>query len=59
MFILMGKFLDFHEQINERYDQIISFAGIGDFIDQPVRTYSSGMMVRLAFPVIANTDPDA
>ena len=56
---LNGKILGLsHEQINERYDQIISFAGIGDFIDQPVRTYSSGMMVRLAFSVVANTDPD-
>ena len=36
---LNGKILGLsHEQINERYDQIISFAGIGDFIDQPVRT---------------------
>lgn len=56
---LNGKILGLSkEQINERYDQIISFAGIGDFIDQPVRTYSSGMMVRLAFSVIAHTDPE-
>lgn len=46
------------EEINQKYDQITSFSGIGDFINQPVRTYSSGMVVRLAFSVIAHTDPD-
>ena len=56
---LNGKILGLsQEEINEKYDLIHSFSGIGDFIDQPVRTYSSGMIVRLAFSVIAHTDPD-
>lgn len=46
------------QEMNERLPQILAFAAIGDFIDQPVKTYSSGMMVRLAFSVIINTDPD-
>jgi lipopolysaccharide transport system ATP-binding protein len=46
------------EQIDSRLEQIISFADIGHFIDQPVKTYSSGMFVRLAFAVIAHVDAD-
>lgn len=46
------------EQMDERFDEIASFADIGEFIDQPVRTYSSGMFVRLAFSVSINTDPE-
>ncbi|BFG74352.1 ABC transporter ATP-binding protein [Paraburkholderia terrae] len=46
------------EQIDERLDEIIAFADIGQFIDQPVKTYSSGMFVRLAFAVIAHVDAD-
>ncbi|MBA3485948.1 MAG: ABC transporter ATP-binding protein [Lysobacter sp.] len=46
------------EQIKERFDDIALFADIGDFIDQPVKTYSSGMGVRLAFAVIAHVDAD-
>ncbi|MFC5430188.1 ABC transporter ATP-binding protein [Paraburkholderia denitrificans] len=46
------------EQIRERFDDIIGFADIGDFIEQPVKTYSSGMFVRLAFAVIAHVDAD-
>lgn len=46
------------EQIDARLDQIIAFADIGQFIDQPVKTYSSSMFVRLAFAVIAHVDAD-
>ncbi len=47
-----------HEQIAARYDEIAAFAEIGDFIDQPVKTYSSGMYVRLAFAVQVCLDPE-
>ena len=46
------------QQVEERFAAIIGFADIGEFIDQPVKTYSSGMYVRLAFAVIANVDAD-
>ncbi|MEN8257637.1 MAG: ABC transporter ATP-binding protein [Thermodesulfobacteriota bacterium] len=46
------------EEIDARLDDIIAFADIGEFIDQPVKTYSSGMYVRLAFSVIAHVDAD-
>lgn len=46
------------EQISQRFDDILAFADIGDYIEQPVKTYSSGMLVRLAFAVIAHVDAD-
>jgi len=45
-------------QIDQRYKDIEDFAEIGAFIDQPVKTYSSGMVVRLAFAVAINVDPE-
>jgi lipopolysaccharide transport system ATP-binding protein len=45
-------------QIDERYNDIAAFAEIGSFLDQPVKTYSSGMVVRLAFAVAINVDPE-
>lgn len=46
------------EDIDARFDDIVAFADIGDFIEQPVKTYSSGMYVRLAFAVIAHVNAD-
>ena len=42
----------------ELFDQIVDFAGIGDFIGEPLRTYSAGMTMRLAFSVAINMDPE-
>lgn len=46
------------KEIEERFEDILAFADIGDFIERPVKTYSSGMLVRLAFAVQASVDPD-
>ena len=46
------------EEIGRRFSDIENFADIGEFIDQPVKTYSSGMMLRLAFAVVAHVDAD-
>ena len=46
------------QQIDERFEEIIDFADIGDFIDAPVATYSSGMKVRLGFSVAVHVKPD-
>jgi lipopolysaccharide transport system ATP-binding protein len=45
-------------ETNARFDEIADFADIGDFLDQPVKTYSSGMMIRLAFSVSIAVKPD-
>lgn len=46
------------KEINQRYQQIVDYSGLGEFMDAPVRTYSSGMYVRLGFAVAVNVDPD-
>ena len=56
---LNGTMIGFSkEEIDSKLDDILTFADIGDFIYQPVKTYSSGMFVRLAFAVAINIDPD-
>ncbi|MBQ3902823.1 MAG: ABC transporter ATP-binding protein [Lachnospiraceae bacterium] len=56
---LNGTMIGFSkEEIDEKLDSILSFADIGDFVHQPVKTYSSGMFVRLAFAVAINIDPE-
>jgi ABC-type polysaccharide/polyol phosphate transport system ATPase subunit len=57
--ILNGALMGFtRREMEERLPLIESFADIGEFIDQPVKTYSSGMFVRLAFAAAINVDPD-
>lgn len=56
---LNGTMIGFSkEEIDRKLDDILAFADIGDFVHQPVKTYSSGMFVRLAFAVAINIDPE-
>ncbi len=56
---LNGTMIGFSkEEIDKKLDAILSFADIGDFVNQPVKTYSSGMFVRLAFAVAINIEPE-
>lgn len=56
---LNGAILGYSEDfLNEKYDQIVAFSGLGKFIDVPLRNYSSGMIIRLAFSVATVVNPD-
>jgi lipopolysaccharide transport system ATP-binding protein len=56
---LNGAILGMHKtEIDSKFDEIVSFAGIGKFLDTPVKRYSSGMYVRLAFSIAAHLEPE-
>jgi len=46
------------KEVVNRFDQIVGFSGLEEFLDEPIRTYSSGMVMRLGFSVAVNTDPE-
>lgn len=46
------------KEVNQKYDEIVEFSGVGDFLDTPVKRYSSGMTIRLGFAVAAHLKPD-
>ncbi len=46
------------KEIASKFDEIVEFSGVKDFIDEPVKTYSSGMQIRLSFSVAVNVNPD-
>src|SRR5215207_3841934 len=47
-----------HDEVARKFDEILAFSGVEQFIDTPVKRYSSGMRVRLAFAVAAHLDPE-
>jgi ABC-type polysaccharide/polyol phosphate transport system ATPase subunit len=47
-----------NDEIERKYDQIVAFSGVEEFIDMPIKFYSSGMLVRLGFAVLAHLEPD-
>ncbi len=56
---LNGAILGYSEEfLNQKYDEIVAFSELGDFINTPVRNYSSGMIMRLAFSIASQVDPD-
>lgn len=57
--LLNGAILGYSEEfLKEKYDEIVEFSGLGDFISQPLRNYSSGMVARLAFSIATVVKPD-
>ena len=57
--VLNGTLLGMlREEVNDKLEKIIEFSELEEFIDQPIRTYSSGMLARLGFSVAVNCNPD-